>query len=628
MCGIAGFVLNGREGDASLLERMCGRILHRGPDDVGLMVDGGCGIGMRRLAIIDLAGGHQPLANEDESIWIVFNGEIYNFAELRHWLEARGHRFRTHSDTETIIHLYEECGVRGLERLRGMFAFAIWDRKARRLLLARDRFGKKPLYYASLPHGVYFASELAALREVPIPLSLDHDALRLYFQFSWIPEPHTAFTHVRKLEPGSCLIVDPSGLSRASYWSSTTSVDRPERGEEPDPALLDELREKFDDAVRVRLVADVPLGAFLSGGLDSSSVVASMARQAHEPIKTFSIGFREAEFNELPYARMVADHYHTEHHELIVEPDSVELVPRLASHFGEPFGDPSAIPTLLLSEFAAKHVKVALSGDGGDEFFGGYDSFFAVERHRALDRIPRFVRRVTERVADLLPYSSYGKNYLRMLSRPTAVERYFENTYAPYYVLQRLLQPDWLPPADAMFFGRLLSSYLLPEGTDALTQAMYFEATAKLSGCMLTKVDRMSMAASLEVRCPMLDHELALFANSLSNRWKLKEGRGKYILIKALGDRLPAALLSRPKMGFGVPLAHWFRGPLRDFLRGHLVGGACVGNGIVTPSFLSHLIEEHERGRRDNAQWLWCVLMLELFLRDVSATGAARNAAA
>ncbi|MGE3841298.1 MAG: asparagine synthase (glutamine-hydrolyzing) [Vicinamibacterales bacterium] len=624
MCGIAGFLLHEGQAHPDQVARMCARIVHRGPDDHGIHTDRWCGIGMRRLSIIDLGGGHQPIANEDQSIWVVFNGEIYNFSELRLELERRGHRFKTHSDTEAIVHLYEEEGVEGLNRLRGMFAFAIWDGRNERLVLARDRFGKKPLFYADLPNGLFFASELDALRAVPIPLEVDREALRLYFQFSWIPDPYTAFRHVKKLEAGSWLSVAPGRTTRRGrYWRlPPPNEERPATAEPPD-SILEELRVRFDEAVRIRLMADVPLGAFLSGGIDSSSVVASMARQTREPVKTFSIGFREAAFNELAFARKVAEAYRTEHHELIVEPDSVHLATKIATHFGEPFGDSSAIPTYLVSEFASRHVKVALSGDGGDELFGGYDSFLAVERHRPLDDIPGVFRHAIERIASALPYSAYGKNYLRMVSRRTPAERYFENTYAPHFVLQQLLQTAWLPPADGAFLSAQLEPYLLPEPIDALSQAMYFEATAKLSGDMLTKVDRMSMAASLEVRCPMLDHELAEFAMQIPNAWKVRGGKGKDVLVRALGERLPSDLLNRPKMGFGVPLAVWFRGPLRDLLVGQLADGLCVSQEIVSPDFVKHLMDEHFRSRRDNCLWLWCLLMLELWLRDVTAPQAA-----
>jgi asparagine synthase (glutamine-hydrolysing) len=616
MCGIAGYVLPQGKADLGLVRSMCDQIRHRGPDDEGFHLDGGCALGMRRLSIIDLSTGHQPIANEDRSVWVVFNGEIYNYRELRAGLEARGHRFQTNSDTETLVHLYEEEGPAGVARLRGMFGYALWDARQRRLFMARDRFGKKPLYYAALPQGLFFASEISALRQAGVPLETDSEALRLYFQFNYIPDPWTAYRAIRKLPAGSWLTYDASGsLNQQRYWRLPPPATELPSGLTEEQAAR-QLRDKFDEAVRIRLMADVPLGAFLSGGIDSSAVVASMALQSREPVKTFSIGFEESGFNELPYAGLVARKYGTEHHEILVRPDSVSLVHRLTEHFGEPFGDPSAIPTLMLSEFAAEHVKVALSGDGGDELFGGYESFLAVSQGK-LDRLPAALRGLAARTAETLPYASYGKNYLRMISRPSALERYFEFNYAPYFLRARLLQPEWMVPAGGGFLRKAFGGCLLPEGVDLLSQAMYFEATSNLTGDMLVKVDRMSMAASLEVRCPLLDHELAELAATLPHPWKIAHGRGKQILLKALGDRLPAELLARPKMGFGVPLADWFRGSLRELLWTHLTAPRFLDRGIVCGPFVRQLLAEHQSGRRDNQHWLWALLMLEMWFQQI-----------
>lgn len=613
MCGIAGFVLRDRTAEPAVVRAMCDRIRHRGPDDEGYYVEGGCALGIRRLSIIDLSGGHQPITNEDRSLWLVFNGEIYNYRELRTDLESHGHRFQTNTDTETLVHLYEHEGPACVVRLRGMFACAIWDAPRHRLFLARDRFGKKPLYYALLPHGIFFASEISSLVQSGVPLDPDAEALRLYFQFSYIPDPLTACRAIRKLQAGSWLTYDSNGaVHHERYWRlPAPSTAAPQQSEEQAAGAL---REKFDEAVRIRMIADVPLGAFLSGGIDSSSVVASMALQSPDPVKTFSIGFEESAFNELPYARLVARTYRTDHHEILVKPDSVSLVERVVDHLGEPFGDSSAIPTLVLSEFAARHVKVALSGDGGDELFGGYPVFLALSQHK-LDRIPGFLRRFTAKLAEWLPYASYGKNYLRMLSRPTALERYFEFNYAPYFLRERLLQPEWMLPADSACLWRAFADCLLPEGTDVLSRAMYFETTANLTGDMLVKVDRMSMAASLEVRCPMLDHELAEMAASLPHRWKIANGNGKQILLKAVGDRLPPEIVARPKMGFGVPLAEWFRGPLRELLWDRLTSPGFLQRGIVSPQFLRHLLAEHQNGRRNNHHLLWSLLVLEMWFQ-------------
>ncbi len=593
---------------------MCNEIRHRGPEDEGYRIDGRVGLGMRRLSIIDLATGRQPISNEDGSAWVVSNSEIYNYRELRASLIRAGHRFRTYSDTEVLVHLYEEEGVESIQRLRGMFACAIWDSRERSLLLARDRFGKKPLYYAALAEGLYFGSELKCLRTAGVPLEHDREALQLYFLLGYIPDPWTPYVGIRKLTPGGWLRCHADGrIEEGRYWTLPTPAARPPGFSELE--ACDYVRNTFDEAVKMRLISDVPVGAFLSGGIDSTSVVASMALQSHQPVKTFSIGFEEAEFNELSLAAALANKYRTEHHEMIVRPDSVDLVSKLVRHFDEPFGDSSAIPTYLVSEFAAQHVKVALTGDGGDELFAGYQSFLDVRRLRFLDYVPRALRALVSGIADLLPYSAYGKNYLRMISRPAALERYFESG-SPHYLLQRLLTPEWMPPADAAFLARKMAHALLPDGADALTQALYFEATAKLTGDMLVKVDRMSMANSLEVRCPMLDHELAQLAARIPHAWKLKNGRGKDIFIRAVGHLLPPELLHQPKRGFGVPLGSWFRGSLRNFVWDHLTSRVFLDRRMVSPEFVRHLLEEHDRGRRDNHHHLWKLLMLELWFQE------------
>ncbi len=621
MCGIAGQFLLERNAEVSHIRAMCDEIRHRGPDQEGYYVEGRCGIGMRRLSIIDLATGAQPIANEDGSIQVVFNGEIYNFRELRSDLVRRGHRFKTNSDTEVLVHLYEEQGVGGAEKLRGMFAYAIWDSRSQSILLVRDRFGKKPLYFAVAPDGLYFASELKCLRVAGVPLDLDRQALQLYFQLNYIPDPWSPYRAVRKVMPGGWLRYHADGrVEQGRYWTLPAPVEKADESLKEHDARW-RLRELFDESVNVRLISDVPLGAFLSGGIDSGSVTASMALQTGTSVKTFSIGFEEPEFNELALASAVAHKYRTEHHELIVRAaDSINLVSRLAHYFDEPFGDSSAIPTYLVSQFAAQHVKVVLTGDGGDELFAGYQSFLDIERRRNLDRIPLAARSALSRLAGWLPYSAYGKHYLRMISRPTALERYFENG-SPHFLLARLMTPEWMPPADAGFLSRSMAHCLLPNGADALTQAMYFESTAKLTGGILVKVDRMSMANSLEVRCPLLDHKLAEFAATIPHAWKLRNNRGKDIFIKALGDRLPLELMNQPKRGFGVPLAAWFRGPLRTLLWDHLTSASFLNRGIVSPPFVRSLLGEHDRGRRNNYHCLWNLLMLDLWFRESEQAG-------
>jgi asparagine synthase (glutamine-hydrolysing) len=633
MCGIAGYFLRSRNADFSEVQAMCDEIRHRGPDDEGYRIEGPVGLGMRRLSIIDLATGQQPIANEDGTVWVVSNGEIYNYRELRASLIRTGHRFRTLSDTEVLVHLYEEEGVDGLERLHGMFACAIWDSRQRSLLLVRDRFGKKPLYYAALPDGLYFGSELKCLRAAGVPLEHDREALQLYFLLGYVPDPWTPYLGIHKLAPGGWLRCDARGrIEEGRYWTLPAPTERPS-DDFSELEASDHVRHAFDQAVEMRLVSDVPVGAFLSGGIDSTSVVASMALQSPGRVKTFSIGFDEPGFNELPLASALAKKYRTEHHQMIVRPDSVDLVSKLVRHFDEPFGDSSAIPTYLVSQFAAQYVKVALTGDGGDELFAGYESFRDVQRLRFLDYVPSALRTLVSAVADLLPYTAYGKNYLRMISRPSALERYFESV-SPHYLLHRLLAPEWMPPADAAFLTRKMAHALLPGehvpgGVGALTQALYFETKAKLTGDMLVKVDRMSMANSLEIRCPMLDHQLAELAARIPHAWKLRNGRGKEIFVRAVGHRLLPELLRQPKRGFGVPLASWFRGSLRSFAWDHLTSRAFLDRQMVSAESVQDLLEEHDRGRRDNHHHLWKLLMLELwFQEDATVRATPRSAEA
>lgn len=615
MCGIAGFFDASRSNAqaAPVLRAMCDSIIHRGPDEDGYLVEDGCAIGMRRLSIIDLSTGKQPIANEDQRYWIVFNGEIYDYADLRRELIALGHSFRTHSDTETIVHCYEQWGVKGLERLRGMFAFALWDRQTRSILLVRDRLGKKPLYYTIRGKQLYFGSELKCLRAANLPLEMDREALRWYFQMGHVPDPFTAYSGVRKLSPGGWLRFDETGkVEQGRYWQMPVPAHEPPAALSRDQARV-RTRELFDESVRLRMVADVPVGAFLSGGIDSSLVVATMAKLSTEPIRTFSIGFQEAAFDETKYARMVAEQYKTRHHEIIVKPDSVSMVDRIVDSFDEPFADPSAIPTYYLCDFAAKHVKVALSGDGGDEFFNGYEAFFEIEKLARWDRVPRWMRAALGTAGSLLPDAAYGKNYVHTVSRPTSFDRYLSR-YLPPGFRDRLLQPAWRTPGTDELIRQLPDVYV-GDGQDPLTEAVFYEATEKLTGDILVKVDRMSMACSLEVRGPLLDHKLVEFALSLPHSWKQEGWRGKTILLEALGDRLPPALLTRPKAGFGVPLDTWFRTSLRGYLNDHLLSREFLNRGIVSESFLRELIDEHQRERRGHGYFLWAMLMLAVWLR-------------
>jgi asparagine synthase (glutamine-hydrolysing) len=410
---------------------------------------------------------------------------------------------------------------------------------------------------------------------------------------------------------------DNGRLEQGRYWRPPMPVSyAPPNVTEAE--LADRIRQTFDESVRLRMIADVPLGAFLSGGVDSSSVVASMAEQSPERVRTFSIGFEEADYNELEYARIIANKYNTDHHEIVVRPDAIGLVGRIVHFQDEPFGDSSSIPTYIVSEFAARHVKVVLTGDGGDELFAGYESFWGIDRLRRLDVIPQWGRRMMSLLAETLPWSAYGKNWLRMASRPTSLERYFEFNYAPWFLRARLLQSDWMLPADEAGLRTAFPDFLLPKSFDIVAQAMYFEATAKLTGDMLVKVDRMSMAHSLEVRSPLLDHELAAVAASVPFNWNLPrdgESQGKRMFIRAMGGRLPAEIINREKRGFAVPLAHWMRTSLRDFVEDHLTSRRFIERGIFSEKFVRELIAEHVNGRRNHSHWLWMLLMFELWMR-------------
>jgi len=592
-------------------------IRHRGPDDEGIYTDGPCGIGMRRLSIIDLNTGHQPISNEDRSIWVVFNGEIYNYQELRQNLIRRGHRFTTNSDTETLVHLYEEEGAAGLPRLRGMFAYAIWDSQRHKILLARDRFGKKPLYYANTSTGLYFASELKCLRVAGVPLEIDNEALRLYFQFGYIADPYSPFRSIHKLMPGCWLECSGDGtVTHGRYWKMPPFSEE-NRTHSSEAEARDHLRDLFDECVRIRMIADVPLGAFLSGGIDSSLVVASMASQSSEPVKTFSIGFEESKYNELQYAALVANKYKTEHHEIVVQPDAVALIKKLIMHYDEPFADSSAIPTYIVSEFAAKDVKVALSGDGGDELFAGYPTINRFLLLRAFDKMPGLGKKLMRWAAARLPYSAYGKNFLHAMGSSNPLERYFAQSYVSYHMRERMLAPEWVLPSDPSILKQMLPDNFLPHDADTVSQLMYFEATANLTGDMLVKVDRASMAASLEVRCPLLDHQLAEYATRIPTRWKWRAGAGKRILINAFRDRLPAAIVNRSKMGFGVPIDRWFRGPLRELVHDCLLAKRFLDLGIVAPDFVRYLLHEHDSGRRDNHHHMYALLMLQLWFENL-----------
>jgi asparagine synthase (glutamine-hydrolysing) len=613
MCGIAGFTAHGNARDERLrtLRSMCGALVHRGPDDEGFYTDPDVGLGMRRLSIIDLEGGQQPISNEDGTVHVVFNGEIYNHRELRSDLRNAGHRFTTRSDTEVLVHLYEDHGVEMVHRLRGMFAFALWDERRSRLFLARDRLGIKPLYYTVRDGELAFASELKALapflRSTP---EIDRRSLGLYLAFGYVPDPHSIYQDLHKLAPGHRLIWGrEAGAEVERYWS-------PVRAESPvsdERAAVERLRELLEEAVRYRLIADVPLGAFLSGGLDSSAVVASMARAMDRPVRTFTIGFEDPRWNEAPHAAEVASALGTDHTELIVKPDVEDLFEKVAVGFDEPFADSSAIPMYLVSKLARDHVKVCLSGDGGDELFGGYVRYREMLRRNGEVSPP--IRSLLRGFARRLPRSAYGRNRLLELSRSrrgryagmvARSPRVDEGGVARKELaaavpdVDRLLDP-WFDEADARDFP---------------SQLMLVDALTYLPGDILTKVDRMSMAVSLEARVPLLDHRLAEFAFSLPSRMKLRNGGGKWIFREALRDLLPNSVFRKPKHGFGVPLGPWFRHELRHRCRELVEDGHRLFE-YVEPGAVRQIVGEHQRGRRDHSQMIWRLLVLRFWLDRV-----------
>jgi asparagine synthase (glutamine-hydrolysing) len=610
---------------------MCQTIVHRGPDDEGIYARGPVGLGMRRLSIIDLAGGKQPIHNEDRSVWVVFNGEIYNFPELRGELQGRGHQFYTHSDTEVIVHLYEEMGADCVKKLRGMFAIALYDEKKKSLLLARDRLGKKPLHYALHQGKLLFGSEIKTILALhPELAEVDHEGLLQYFYFCYIPDPHTAFQRIRKLPAGHVMEFRDGEIKIRQYW------DVPEYGTHPaisEEECLVELERRLEEAVRIRLISDVPLGALLSGGVDSSIIVALMARTSAKPVKTFSIGFRAEQFNESEYARMVAERFGTEHHELVLEPDLEETLTYLSGMMEEPFGDSSMLPTYYVCRMARRQVTVALSGDGGDELFAGYDRYLVAMERPKFDPLQRWLGPLyRDRIHGLIPAGMYGKN-LAWNASLNDRDRYLDGiSFLPALHRERdLFTPEFLQSARRLP-DPLLEWQRLYDGApahDRLSRLLYLDTKTYLNSDILTKVDRMSMATSLEVRVPMLDHELLEWVTSLPVELKFRDGVRKHVL-KKLAERLgiPSALLHRKKQGFQLPLVEWMRNEMKAKFWGILLESRTLDRGYFKPQAVRALIDEHLRGRCNRSGMLWRMLVLELwhrnFMESRSSWGVAR----
>jgi asparagine synthase (glutamine-hydrolysing) len=633
MCGIAGAVNSERGGvEAATIHRMCQSIVHRGPDDGGIFVKDGAGLGVRRLSVIDLAGGHQPVFNEDQTVCIVYNGEIYNFPELRLELEARGHRFYTHTDTEVIVHLYEEMGGDCVQKLRGMFAFAIYDTRNRRLLLARDRLGIKPLHYSFADGRLLFASEIKSMLAVaPELATIDQRALWQYMYFGYIPDPSTAFVPIKKLPPGHVLEFEGGRVSVEKYWDLPEYGTYQARSEEE---CLQELEHRLVEAVRIRLIADVPLGVLLSGGTDSSTVVALMARASSRPVKTFSIGFRHADFNEALYAKLVAERFGTEHHEVILEPNVVETVEALTRSLEEPFGDSSMLPTYHVSRLARQHVTVALSGDGGDEAFAGYERYQIHLQRRNFNWIPGWAGGFYRKhFHSRLPSAVPARSLAYSVSLPWA-ERYLEGVSLQAFDREMaLLSDDFRAAAlsDADPMGALRKYLDQAPARDPLSRVLYLDTKTYLPGDILTKVDRMSMLASLEVRVPILDHLFLEWVTALPPEWKMRGTKQKYIFTK-LAERVgvPKEVLDRPKQGFALPLRHWMRYELKELIMSVLQDSATLQRGYFNPQGVRRLLDEHFQGRRDHSARIWRFLMFELwhrnFLANVGVTSAGAQA--
>ena len=616
MCGICGLVrLDGATApDRGALAAMNETLVHRGPDSDGIAVDGPVGLAVRRLSIIDLEGGEMPIANEDGTVTVVQNGEIYNYRELRERLERSGHRFSTHSDTEVLVHLYEEHGPGFVEQLRGMFAIALWDSRARRLLVARDRFGIKPLYYREAGGTLSFASELKALLRQPgFSGDIDFDALQAFLAFNSIPAPLTIFSEARKLPAGHVLIWEGGGIELRSYARPQPLPADELRSESPDE-LATELRERLRDSVRAHLVADVPVGVLLSGGVDSSALTALASEQSSAPVNTFSIGFEEESFDELESARLVAERYGTEHHELVLRPDAAELLPRLVEAFDEPFADSSALPTYLVSELAAGSVKVALSGEGGDELFGGYYTYVA-------DLLARRVGPLASAVAPLvrrLPSSSARVSFDYKAKRFVAganlppLERHhaWKEIFGPE-ARSELLRADRQGGADPLAVYR--ERYAETEGAELLARLQDVDLGIYLVDDLLVKTDRASMAHSLETRVPFLDAEVAELALALPSRLKVRGFSKKRLLRKAVAPLLPEQILRARKQGFSIPVAAWLRGDLQGYAREVLSAETLARQGFFEPPTVKALIDEHVNGRTDLSRQIWGLMSFTLW---------------
>jgi asparagine synthase (glutamine-hydrolysing) len=625
MCGITGWAnLDSRtsppDGARELLHSLCERMIHRGPDSEGLMVANGVALGMRRLAIIDLLTGEQPTYNEDKSVAVILNGEIYNYRELRQGLEKRGHSFRSQSDTEVLPHLYEEYGDGMVAKLNGMFAFALWDSRRRRLLVARDRFGEKPLYWGVFDNTLLFASEPKVLLAHPlVRTSLNLDALRQYLSFDYVPAPLTIYQGINKLPAAHTLTLEDGEVKTQCYWSLSYKTREPPPSE---TEAAEHLRELLADSVRMRLVSDVPLGVLLSGGVDSSTIAALAVRASSEAVKTFSISFAESSFDESMYARAVAKFLGTDHHEERLSANlAANLVGEIGSWMDEPFSDPSLVPTYLLSRFTRKHVTVALGGDGGDELFAGYPMYRGHRWAENYAKVPQAVRTaVIEPLVGLLPVKTKNLSFDYKATRfvtgakydPVARHHIWFGSFNPAEQ-EMLLTPEVLRTTDGDIYREARRMLNQCDSSDVVEQMQSLDTRLYLAEDILTKVDRSSMAVSLEVRAPFLDPLVAEFAASLPANYKLRGRKTKYILKRAMEHSLPSFVTRRGKKGFGVPVAEWLKGKLRPLARDLLSPDRVRQAGVFNPDYVTRLQDEHERGVANHRKLLWTLLMFELW---------------
>jgi asparagine synthase (glutamine-hydrolysing) len=624
MCGICGKIkFNGATLDPALITRMCRTLVHRGPDDEGVYTAPYVGLGQRRLSIIDLCrSACAPLHNEDKSVWIVFNGEIYNFQELRAELLGKGHIFLTNTDTEVIIHLYEECGIDCLRHLRGMFAFALWDANREILFGARDRLGKKPFFYTSTGSAFIFGSEIKAITADPeVSVSPNYQAIDRYLTYQYVPSPLSAFEKIYKLPPAHYLICKADGVINVQrYWQTSLA----EKTKASQAEVEEELLRLLQEAVRLRMISDVPLGAFLSGGIDSSAVVALMAQESLQPVQTFTIGFEEEAYNELPQARLLAERYGTEHHEFMVKPAAAEVLPLLVRHYNEPFADSSALPTYYVSKMTRGQVTVALSGDGGDESFSGYDRYGTLMRWARADIMPALIRKMAcfgpEALLAMMPYHNLTARFIRGFHMLAAGLR------ERYLLEMTSLKPQERQMAYTSHFKALsrtdshpedpLAAFPWDKSMDSLDWMMAHDQNFYLPDCLEVKMDIASMANSLEVRSPFLDHRLVEFAATIPSSMKRNGTGGKLILKHLMKGMLPEEVLNKPKTGFAVPVGKWFRTELADLLRGMLQDDRAAKRGLFEPAFINKMVSEHIDGQRDWTSRLWAFLFLEMWFRE------------